>query len=190
MAKIEKTNKIDLGRISINDFNSTCVDKIQMDNKIEEMDKFWDSNGKFGEFNPEEIKIRKDDLYGKIGKLYSDINRLKSALSNCKKDEKEYISALKREIEDNERDLRLFTDITEKCWNLWNPLMTIRNLTWEIRYGELNCDKIDKKEYLKESIKKIKEIQNEIDKEFILDKEEYVYFYTDYLELKEEYDLV
>ena len=189
MVQIEKTNKIDLGRISMYDFDSTAADKIQMDSKIEEMDKFWYSNGKYGEFNPKDIKIRKDDLYGKIGKLYSDIHRLKRELKKTDNG-KEFITILRSEIEENEKQLKIYIEIAEKCWNLWSPLMTIRNLTWEIRYGELNNEGMDKKEYIKACIQTINEIQIQIDQEFLLDKDEYDYFYTDYLELKEEYNLI
>lgn len=101
------------------------------------------------------------------------------------KDKDEEIKKIKDELG---KELKIFTKIAEKCLNLFPLLMVIRNLTWEIRYGDLENRNLEREEYIKQSVKRIKEIQMKIDKEFNLDKEEYEYFYSDYKFMKEKYN--
>jgi len=195
MEKIEKTDKIDMGRINMYDFDKSQIDVISFDQKKEQMDVFGEGNGFFGELNPVEIKISKNDLYGKIGQLYFElysINKRIRGRDPQKRDyPNEYFEVLQSQKEIIQKNLNIFTEMAEKCWDLWYPLETLRQLTWEIRYGGLNCDQDDEnivEEYIRLSIKEIRVIQEKIDKDFILDKVEYEYFYTDYQFLKERFN--
>jgi len=195
MEKINETDKIDLGRINFYDFDKSQIDVISFDQKKDQMDVFWEGNGQFGELNPDEIKISKNDLYGKIGNLYFELysinKRIRGRDPQRRDYPNEYFEVLQSQKEVIQKNLKTFTEIAEKCWNLWYPLESIRQLTWEIRYGGLNCDTENEKVvkgYVDECVEKIKEIQKKIDKDFILDKKEYEYFYTDYQFLKERFN--